>query len=96
MTNVMKYRKNMVIVSEILESTKDCGQEGIKTTVLMQRANLPHNRLQTFIKSLTGNGLINKIEYDGKHVFVITDKGRLYLEKYANFSSFAESFGFNM
>jgi len=42
---------------------------------------------------LTGSGLINKIEFDGKNTFVITQKGRNYLESYEKFSNFAESFG---
>jgi len=42
---------------------------------------------------LTGSGLINKIEFDGKNTFVITQKGRHYLESYQKFSNFAESFG---
>jgi len=45
---------------------------------------------------LTGAGLINKIEYDGKNTFVITSKGRQYLDSYVNFSSIAESFGLEL
>jgi len=36
---------------------------------------------------------MNKIEYDGKNVFVITPKGKQYLESYKNFSNLAGSFG---
>jgi len=45
---------------------------------------------------LTGAGLINKIEYDGKNTFVITPKGRQYLESYEKFSDFSESFGLEL
>ena len=41
-------------------------------------------------------GVINKIEFDGKNTFVITPKGRQYLESYVNFSSIAESFGLEL
>ncbi|MFB5598475.1 MAG: winged helix-turn-helix domain-containing protein, partial [Nitrosopumilaceae archaeon] len=59
-------------------ATEQSGQEGIKTTHLLTRANLSHTRLAKFIENLTGAGLINKIEYDGKNTFVITPKGRQY------------------
>jgi len=45
---------------------------------------------------LTGAGLVNKIEYDGRNVFVITSKGKQYLEQYKKFADVAESFGLEM
>jgi len=87
------YRKSTQIVADLLTATQQSGQEGIKTTKLLTKANLPHSRLTKFIENLTGSGLINKIKYDGKNTFVITPKGRLYLESYEKFANFAESFG---
>ncbi len=89
----MTNRKSMQIVVDLLKATEQSGQEGIKTTHLVSKANLPHSRLVKFIENLTGSGLINKIEFDGKNTFVITQKGRNYLESYSKFSDFAESFG---
>jgi len=83
----------MQIVADLLTATEQSGQSGIKTTHLLSKANLPHSRLVKFIDNLTGSGLINKIEYDGKNTFVITQKGKNYLESYEKFSNFAESFG---
>jgi len=83
----------MQIVADLLTATEQSGLEGIKTTHLLSKANLPHSRLVKFIDNLTGSGLINKIEYDGKNTFVITQKGKNYLESYQKFSNFAESFG---
>ena len=48
------------------------------------------------LKSLPGTGLVNKLEYDGKNVFVITPKGRQYLEQYKKFADVAGSFGLEM
>ncbi len=87
------YRKSTQIVADLLIATEQSGQEGIKTTRLLTKANLPHSRLTKFIENLTGAGLINKIIYDGKNTFVITPKGRQYLESYEKFANFAESFG---
>ena len=89
----MVYRTSMQIVADMLYATEQSGQEGIKTTSLLTKANLSHSRLEKIIGNLTGAGLMNKIEYDGKNVFVITPKGRQYLESYKKFSDLAGSFG---
>jgi len=49
-----------------------------------------------FVSNLTGAGLINRIEYDSKHTFILTPKGRQYLESYKKFSDIAESFGLEL
>lgn len=86
----------MQIVADLLIATEQFGQEGIKTTTLLTKANLSHSRLAKFIENLTGAELITKIEFDGKNTFVITPKGRQYLESYKKFSSIAESFGLEL
>ncbi len=93
---MVTYRNSTQIVGDLLTVTEQSGQEGIKTTRLLSKANLPHSRLTKFIENLTGAGLINKIEYDGKNTFVITPKGRQYLESYEKFSNFATSFGLEL
>ena len=90
------YRTSMQIVADLLVATDQCGQEGIKTTSLLTKANLSHSRLEKFVKNLTGAGLINKIEFDWKHTFFITEKGRQYLESYQKFSDLAGSFGLEL
>ena len=90
------YRTSMQIVADLLTVTEQYGQEGIKTTTLLTKANLSHSRLSKFLENLTGAGLINKIEFDGRNTFIITSKGRQYLESYVNFSSIAESFGLEL
>jgi len=86
----------MQIVGDVLSATEQSGQQGIKTTALISKANLSHSRLSKFLSNLTGSGLINKIEYDGRNTFVITTKGRQYLESYVKFSNIAQSFGLEL
>ncbi len=86
----------MQIVADLLTATEQSGQQGIKTTSLLTKANLSHSRLSKFLENLTGSGLINRIEFDGKNTFVITEKGRQYLESYSKFSRIAESFGLEL
>ena len=93
---MVSYRTSMQIVADLLTATEQSGQQGIKTTSLLTKANLSHSRLSRFLENLTGSGLINKIEFDNKNPFVITEKGRQYLESYAKFASIAESFGLEL
>lgn len=95
-TIMVSYRTSMQIVADLLTATEQSGQQGIKTTLLLTKANLSHSRLSRFLENLTGSGLINKIEFDNKNTFVITEKGRQYLESYAKFASIAESFGLEL
>ena len=93
---MVSYRTSMQIVADLLTVTEQSGQQGIKTTSLLTKANLSHSRLSKFLENLTGSGLINKIEFDNRNTFVITEKGRQYLESYAKFASIAESFGLEL
>ena len=93
---MVSYRTSMQIVADHLTVTEQSGQQGIKTTSLLTKANLSHSRLSRFLENLTGSGLINKIEFDNKNTFVITEKGRQYLESYAKFAGIAESFGLEL
>ena len=93
---MVNYRTSTQIVADLLVATEQSGQEGIQTTHLLTKGNLSHPRLVKFIENLTGAGLINKIEYDGKNTFVITPKGRNYLESYEKFSNFAGLFGLEL
>jgi predicted transcriptional regulator len=90
------YRTSMQIVADLLTATEQCGQEGIKVTSLLTQANLSHSRLAKFVENLTGAQLINKIEFDGKNTYVITPKGKQYLESYKKFHDLAGSFGLDL
>ena len=90
------YRNSTQIVCDLLVATKECGREGIKPTALLSKSNLNHGRMQTFLSTLTGSGLVNQIKFDGKNTFVITPNGQLFLEEYKKFADVAESFGLEM
>ena len=89
---MIHYRSQQQIVVEVLEVSTS----NIAVTDLCRKANLPYGRLVSFTKNLMSSGLLNKIEYDGKNTFVITEKGRLFLEEYTKFHEFAGSFGLEM
>lgn len=80
-------------MGDLLTATAFEGSNGITVTTLIRKGNLSHSRFKSFINKMTSSGLINKIEYDGRNTFVITEKGRMYLEKYKQFQDLTESFG---
>jgi len=87
------YRNSTQIVCDLLTVTQNSGQYGIAVTPLCQKGNLSYNRLRNILSKLTGSGLVNQIEFDGRNTFVITEKGKLFLEEYKKFHEFASSFG---
>jgi predicted transcriptional regulator len=85
----MIYRNSIQIMGDILDNSL-CE---IQSTKLLTKSNLSHNRFKGFINKLMSNDLINKIEFDGKNTFIITEKGRLYLEEFKRFQKIIDSFG---
>jgi|TARA_X000001036_G_C20175009_1_gene601038 predicted transcriptional regulator len=72
------------------------GESGVQVTTLVRQSNLSYSRLISFVNKLTSSGLINKVEVEGKNVFIVTDKGRVYLDEYKKFSTITESFGLEL
>jgi len=93
---VAKYRSGQQIIESVLETAKDAGMNGVHITKLMRRSNLSHGRINKLIDKLTHNELINRIEFDGKNTFIITEKGRLYLQEYKKFQHIATVFGLDL
>lgn len=90
------YRNPTKVIEDILEFTEQTGQQGIRKTSLMTKANLSSSRLSKFMENLTSAGLIATKEIDKKNAFVITSKGREYLESYRRFMGIAESYGLEL
>ena len=92
----MGYRNSSQIIAALLTATEESGRAGIAPTPLLTKANITHSRLRTLTANLTSSGLISRITYDGRNAYVITPRGREYLEKYKEFHAFAESFGLDL
>ena len=90
------YRNTYQITEDILDNLTKTGQVGTPVTNLLRQSNLSYSRLTIFVNKLTQSGLINKVEVKNKNIFIITEKGRLYLDEYKKFSSIAESFGLEL
>lgn len=80
-------------MGDLLTATDESGVNGIKVTTLLRKGNISHSRFKSFISKMTGSGLVNKIEFDGHNTFVITNKGKIYIEKYKQIQTLTDSFG---
>ena len=90
------YRNSYQITEDILDVVSYSGMQGVSITPLIRKSNLSHKRMLGFIGKLTQSNLVNKIETNGKFTFIITDKGRVYLDEYKKFSTIADSFGLEL
>ena len=90
------YRNPTKVIGDILGFTEQTGQQGIRTTSLMTKANLSSSRFSKFMENLTSAGLIATKEIDKKNAFIITPKGREYLKSYRRFMGIAESYGLEL
>jgi predicted transcriptional regulator len=90
------YRNSYQITEDILDVVSYSGMQGVSITPLIRKSNLSHKRMIGFINKLTQSNLVNKIETNGKFTFIITDKGRVYLDEYKKFSTIADSFGLEL
>jgi len=88
------YRNSYQITEDILDNLTKTN--GTQVTTLVRQSNLSYSRLISFVSKLTQSGLINKVEVKGKNTFIITEKGRVYLQEYKKFSTIAESFGLEL
>ncbi len=88
------YRNSYQITEDILDNLTKTN--GTQVTTLVRQSNLSYSRLISFVSKLTQSGLINKVEVKGKNIFIITEKGRVYLQEYKKFSTIAESFGLEL
>lgn len=75
----MKYRRRFEIIADILKAAEN----GAKKTKIMYVANLSHRLLEKYLMETINVGFI-RFNNDG---YEVTDKGRLFLERYAQFSS---------
>ena len=72
--NAFKYRDRSTIMTDILRSVHR--NTGAKKTQIMQRARLNHIQTQKYLNYMVGCGYI----YAEKSTFLLTDKGKKYLQ----------------
>ncbi|MDH5754676.1 MAG: winged helix-turn-helix domain-containing protein [Candidatus Bathyarchaeota archaeon] len=74
-----RYRSRLEIIADILNAVGD----GAKKTRIMYVANLSHKLLEKYLKKTVEAGLIRA----NKDYYEVTEKGRVFLERFGDFSS---------
>jgi predicted transcriptional regulator len=72
-----KRRDKLYIIAEILEIAK----EGTLKTQIMYKANLSFAQLTEYLKFMLKIKLIQKLNHQGKDVYITTDKGLDFLQR---------------
>ncbi len=93
-----EYRTHMKIIGDILATTRDDLQDenGASVTYLIRKANIPHSRISSILKTLVSQGLLEKNDTQGSNKYKISENGREFLQAYYTFTNFADSFGLNI
>jgi len=86
-----KYRSSISIVADILNSIKE--EERIGKTRLMQKANLPTDRMQEKLDELISLGLVVEESEDDRKYFRLTEKAYDFLREYERTTQFLSAFG---
>ena len=81
-----KKRERYEVIHDILLAVRE--KEGIKPTRLLYKSNLSPQMYKEYIAELLKNGMM--IDESG---YKITEKGLIFLEKYARFTAFVEEMG---
>jgi predicted transcriptional regulator len=75
----LKYRQRINIIADIL----NVASSGAKKTKIMYVANLSYQLLEKYLEETVNIGFVR---FNGNG-YEVTEKGRLFLEKYVQFSS---------
>ena len=90
------YRNSVKIVGDVLRIAEESGVTGVNLTALLRKANLSYGRLSSVAGRLMQAGLIDEQVSEGQRIYVITSRGRDYLQKYQQFAEVADSFGLKL
>lgn len=89
----MERKRNRVdIIYDMLKVIQGNGGK-IRKTHLMYKANLSHNQMESYLKELIENKIIEKKISNKKSFIKITKKGTDFLVKYVQVREFEKTFG---
>jgi predicted transcriptional regulator len=77
---LVNYRGRLDIIADILQVVSGSARK----TQIMYQANLSYRVLQKYLAEITGASLI--CFEDGKRCYILTEKGRAFLDAYEEYS----------
>ena len=94
MVQAEKQRSTIRIYLDILTVTEEEGEA--KTTRILQKANLPHDRLMKHVSELQKRGLLLEYENGGSRYYKVTSKGMDFVKEVRRAQSFLSAFGVSL
>ncbi|MDG6989919.1 MAG: winged helix DNA-binding protein [Nitrososphaerota archaeon] len=91
MAGTEKQRSTIRIYLDILLATEDEGNA--KPTRILQRANLPHDRMMKHVSELQKRGLLDEVNNGGSRYYTITPKGKTFVREVQRAETFLSAFG---
>ncbi len=93
-----QYRTQGKIIADILATARDMNTDGngVGITTLLRRGNVSYSRMTKLIVELVGAGLLLEETMEKASKYRISDKGITFLQAYAQFEDFAQSYGLRL
>jgi len=91
MAGTEKQRSTIRIYLDILLATEDEGNA--KPTRILQRANLPHDRMMKHVSELQKRGLLDEVNNGESRYYTITSKGKTFVREVQRAEAFLSAFG---
>ena len=88
------YRTHVRIIADILNLAY-CA-EGTSITNIVRKANISYNRLKGILDTLIEHGLLIIEKRDECNRYIISERGKEFLQVYSRFYDMAESFGLKL
>jgi predicted transcriptional regulator len=89
---MIKKRERLEVIYDILKIIQD-NRNSIRPTPLLRYSNLSSQRFAEYLTELLEKGFVREgHDKKGKRYFTLTDKGMLYLQKYASIRTFIDEF----
>lgn len=88
----MKKRNRLEVIRDILKVILERNGK-IKPTHVLYKSNLSHQMMEEYMRELMEKGFVVEHRNNTGKTYSVTDKGRMYLEKYREISEFTSSFG---
>lgn len=85
-------RSKMRIFLDMLDAISRRGGKA-KPTHILYGANLSHDRLKTYLQFLIDKGFIEEIHEKGRVYYIITAKGKQFINEFERMEELSKAFG---
>ena len=80
-----QHRSAIGISADILRACMDAGGDGIIISKISQKANLSYGTTMDNCQKLIDANMVKSIKKEGKHIFMITEKGIRFFKEFQKF-----------